>query len=149
MLQTIRNAYTKASVALTKEGDKDKALKILARQDSVFLPGNFPYAMTSPGNMHNLWSMEIVYAYYIAGDAKKANEISDQISKDLEQQMRYYRALPAGKFTNDLQDDAQRAERFSMMLKQWKTDFGGADSLRRNEVGTGQFNNVPAADSNK
>ena len=82
MLQTIRNAYTKASVALTKEGDKDKALKILARQDSVFLPGNFPYAMTSPGNMHNLWSMEIVYAYYIAGDAKKANEISDQISKE-------------------------------------------------------------------
>lgn len=152
MLQTIRNAYTKASVALVKEGDKEKALKLLHRQDSVFLPGNMPYAMTSPGNMHNLWSMEIVYAYYIAGDNKKAEEISGQIIKDLEQQMRYYRALPANKFTNDLQDDAQRAERFMMMLKQWKTDLG-ADTSRRGEIGSGQINTVPAPapaqDSNK
>ncbi|RPE08552.1 DUF2723 domain-containing protein [Chitinophaga lutea] len=141
MLQSIRNSYTKLSVALTKEGKKDKALKVLDRQDSVFLPGNMPYALTSPGNMHNLWSMEIVYAYYIAGNAKRAGEISDELTKDLEQQMRYYRSLSPRLFTNDLQDDAQRAERFILMLKQWKIDFG-KDSARTHEPG-GQFNTVP------
>ncbi|WP_343704619.1 DUF2723 domain-containing protein [Chitinophaga sp.] len=141
MLQSIRNSYTKLSVALTKEGKKDSALKVLDRQDSVFLPGNMPYALTSPGNMHNLWSMEVVYAYYIAGNTKRANEISDEITKDLEQQMRYYRGLPPRLFTNDLQDDAQRAERFILMLKQWKLDFG-KDSARSNEAG-GQFSTVP------
>jgi hypothetical protein len=141
MLQSIRNSYTKLSVALTKENKKDKALQVLDRQDSVFLPGNMPYALTSPGNMHNLWSMEVVYAYYIAGNAKKANEISDQISKDLDQQMRYYRSLSPRLFTNDLQDDAQRAERFQMMLKQWKIDFG-KDSTGTAETG-GQFSTVP------
>ena len=141
MLQSIRNSYTKLSVALTKEGKKDKALKVLDRQDSVFLPGNMPYALTSPGNMHNLWSMEIVYAYYIAGNAKRAGEISNELSKDLEQQMRYYRSLSPRHFTNDLQDDNQRAERFLMMLKQWKIDFS-KDSARTTETG-GQFSTVP------
>ncbi len=142
MLQTVRNAHTKVAVALVKEGKKDKALNILGRQDTMFLPGNMPYAMTSPGNMHNLWSMEIVYAYYIAGDKKKAQEITGQIVKDLDQQMRYYRALPASKFTNDLQDDARRAEQFKAMLTQWQQDFGG-DSARQVEGGQ-QFGNAPA-----
>ncbi len=141
MLQSIRNSYTKLSVALTKEGKKDQALKVLDRQDSVFLPGNMPYALTSPGNMHNLWSMEIVYAYYIAGNAKRANEISDELTRDLEQQMRYYRSLSPRLFTNDLQDDAQRAERFILMLKQWKIDFG-KDATRASET-PGQFSTVP------
>jgi hypothetical protein len=146
MLQSVRNAYTKLGVALVKEGKKDKALQVLDRQDSVFLPGNMPYAMTSPGNMHNLWSMEIVYAYYIAGNAKKADAISAEITKDLEQQLRYYRSLPARLFTNDLQDDAQRAEQFLGMLKQLKVDFSNKDTLKQQETGQ-QFSTVP--DSSK
>lgn len=143
MLQSVRNAYTKLGVALVKEGKKDKALQVLDRQDSVFLPGNMPYALTSPGNMHNLWSMEIVYAYYIAGNPKKAEQISGEITKDLEQQMRYYRSLPANRFTNDLQDDARRAEQFLMMLKQFKIDFSTVkDSLKQQE-GAQQFSTVP------
>ncbi|MGX5818870.1 glycosyltransferase family 117 protein [Chitinophaga lutea] len=141
MLQSVRNAYTKASVAMTKEGDKARALKLLQRQDSVFLPGNMPYALTSPGNMHNLWSMEIVFAYYIAGDNKRAGEISDELLKDLDQQMRYYQGLPRSRFTNDLQDDARRAEQFALMLRQWKVDFS-KDSSAAREMG-GQFNNTP------
>lgn len=142
MLQSLRNAYTKLGVALVKEGKRDKALQVLDRQDSVFLPGNMPYAMTTPGNMHNLWSMEIVYAYYLAGNAKKADEISQQIIRDLDQQMRYYRALPPRLLTNDLQDDARRAEQFSLMLKQWKIDFAARDSAQQNEAGR-QFSTVP------
>lgn len=142
MLQSLRNAYTKLGVALVKEGKSDKALEVLDRQDSVFLPGNMPYAMTTPGNMHNLWSMEVVYAYYLAGNPKKADEISQQLIRDLEQQMRYYRALPARLLTNDLQDDARRAEQFSLMLKQWKIDFAARDSAQQNENGR-QFNTVP------
>ncbi|WP_126246431.1 glycosyltransferase family 117 protein [Chitinophaga rhizosphaerae] len=142
MLQTIRNAHTKLAVALVNEGKKDQALTILNRQDTMFLPGNMPYAMTSPGNMHNLWGMEIVYAYYLAGDAKKAQDISAQIVKDLDQQMRYYRALPASKFTNDLQDDARRAEQFKAMLQQWHQQFT-SDSAKLLE-GNQPFGNAPA-----
>lgn len=146
MLHSLRNAYTKLGVALTKENKKDKALEVLNRQDSVFLPENMPYAMTTPGNMHNLWSMEIVYAYYLAGDPKKADEISMQLIRDLEQQMRYYRSLPPRLLTNDLQDDARRAEQFTLMLKQWKIDFTASDSTQQAETGQ-QFNTVP--DSSK
>lgn len=141
MLQSMRNTYTKLGVALAKENKKDSALKVLNKQDTIFRPENMPYAMTTPGNMHNLWSMEVVYAYYLAGDSKKADAISAQIIKDCEQQMRYYRSLPPRHFTNDLQDDARRAEQFVLMLKQWKLDFG-KDSSRQREVGA-QINNVP------
>lgn len=142
MLQSLRNTYTKLGVALVRENKKDKALAVLNRQDSVFRPENMPYALTTPSNMHNLWSMEIVYAYYLAGDAKKAEQISNQLIKDMEQQMRYYRALPERLLTNDLQDDAHRAEQFTLMLKQWKIDFAKKDSAQQTEGGQ-QFNMVP------
>ncbi len=148
MLQSIRNAYTKLGVALVKENKKGKALEVLNRQDSLFLPGNMPYALTSPGNMHNLWSMEIVYAYYLAGDPKKAEVISQQLIKDMEQQMRYYRSLPSRLLTNDLQDDARRAEQFILMLKQFKLDFNKDTAAKTQEVGSGQFSTVPK-DSSK
>ena len=123
MLQVIRNAYTKAGVALSKVDEKERALKLLNRMDTNILDQNFPYAMTSPGNMHNLYSMEVVYAYYLAGDFKKGNEISDKIIRDLSQQLNYYQNLPNSKMTGDLRDDAMRAERFKQMLEQMKQEF--------------------------
>ncbi|RAJ08373.1 uncharacterized protein DUF2723 [Chitinophaga skermanii] len=123
MLQVIRNAYTKLGVSLAKDLEKERALRVLNRADSMILEENYPYAMTSPGNLHNLYSMEVVYAYYLAGDFKKANAISDKLIRDMQQQMQYYRDLPQNKMTSDLLDDNDRAERFVQMLQQMKEQF--------------------------
>ncbi|UYQ95809.1 DUF2723 domain-containing protein [Chitinophaga horti] len=150
MLQGIRNTYTKVGVALAKENDRERALKVLNRSDSMLNSPNFPYAMTSPGNVHNMYSMEVVYAYYLAGDMKKGNEVHAQITKDLQQQLTYYAQLPANRMTNDLQDDAQRAQQFLYMLDDMKKQFSG-DTTRQLE-GQSQFQTgpgAPAGDSGK
>ncbi|MCK7555613.1 hypothetical protein MKQ70_11560 [Chitinophaga sedimenti] len=150
MLQGIRNAYTKVGVALAKESEKEKALKVLNRADSMLANPNFPYAMTSPGNVHNMYSMEVAYAYYLAGDLKKGNAVSAEIEKDLKQQIAYYRDLPANRMTNDLQDDANRAQQFLGYLDELKRQFNGP--AQQPLEGQGQFNTgagAPAADTGK
>ncbi|WP_295124962.1 DUF2723 domain-containing protein [uncultured Chitinophaga sp.] len=151
MLQSIRNAYTKVGVALAKENDQKRALSVLNRADSLLANPNFPYALTSPGNLHNLYTMEVVYAYYLAGDIKKGQAVSAQVEKDLKQQMAYYSGLPASRLTNDLQDDARRAQQFLAMLEDMKKQFSG-DTTRTQE-GAAQFNTGAGApappDSNK
>ncbi|MCW3464732.1 glycosyltransferase family 117 protein [Chitinophaga nivalis] len=125
MLQYLRQAFTKLGVALSQQGgSKDSALNVLKHMDKNILETNFPYAMTSPGNMHNYTSLQTVYAYYMAGDAKRGDEIAEKIIRDCEQQLAYYQSLPASKVTSDLQRDGQNAQQFVAWLHQMKTDFG-------------------------
>ena len=122
LLQYLRNAYTKLGTAMALTGEKDSALAVLNKSDKNLLQGNFPYAMTTPGQMHNYSSMQTVYAYYLAGDPKKADEISQLIIKDCTQQLQYYRSLPPSKM-NGLQRDMQMAEQFITLLQRMKEDF--------------------------
>lgn len=135
MVLYLRQAYTKLAVAMTQEGkSKDSALNVLRYMDKNILETNFPYAMTTPGNMHNYTSIQTVYAYYMVGDAKRADELANKIIKDCEQQLRYYSALPASKVTNDLQRDGQNAQQFIGWLNQMKNDFG-VNGTKRNKEG--------------
>ncbi|MVT10368.1 DUF2723 domain-containing protein [Chitinophaga tropicalis] len=132
LLQYVRNSYTRLGTALALDGKKDSALAVLNTSDKHLLEGNFPYAMTTPGQMHNYSSMQTVYAYYLAGDNKKAEEISQKIIKDCTQQLNYYRGLPLSKMGNGLQRDAQMAEQFISLLQRMKDDFtkpGGRQQL--------------------
>ncbi|QHS58312.1 glycosyltransferase family 117 protein [Chitinophaga agri] len=122
LLQYLRNAYTKLGTAMAVEGNKDSALAVLNKSDKNLLEGNFPYAMTTPGQMHNYSSMQTVYAYYLAGDPKKADEISQKIIRDCTQQLQYYRSLPPSKM-NGLHRDMQLAEQFITLLQRMKEDF--------------------------
>ena len=123
MLMNIRAGYAKEGEALAMENKKDSALKILNLCDSMILGQNFPYGYTAPGNMHNVSSLQTVYAYYVAGDSAKAKSISDEITRDCEQQLAYYSALPADKLTGDLQDDQQRAQMIIQQLQSWQQLF--------------------------
>lgn len=134
MLLSIRNSYAKLGIALAQNNKKDSALKVLNRCDSMILEENFPYALTSPDNMHNINSLQTVYAYYVAGDVKKANEISDEIVKDCQQQMNYYSALPAGKYSASLQQDGQTASMIISQLQDWKQKLGGGAAPASNEL---------------
>jgi hypothetical protein len=122
LLQYVRNSYTRLGTALAMDNRKDSALSVLNKSDKNLLEGNFPYAMTTPGQMHNYSSMQTVYAYYLAGDNKKADEIAQKIIKDCTQQIQYYGGLPHSK-QSGLQRDTQMAEQFISLLQRMKEDF--------------------------
>ncbi|GAA4308204.1 DUF2723 domain-containing protein [Compostibacter hankyongensis] len=124
MLMSIRSAYAKLGLALAQEGKKDSALKALNRSDKNILEENFPYALTSPNNSHNITSLTTVYAYYMAGDTVKAGKISDEIMRDCQQQLNYYNALPQSKFSQGLQQDARMANMIISQLQEWKEKLG-------------------------
>jgi Protein of unknown function (DUF2723) len=150
MIMYLRQAFTKLSVAMTQSGAaKDSALNVLHYMDKNILETNFPYAMTTPGNMHNYTSIQTIYAYYVAGDAKRADELADKVIRDCEQQLRYYAQLPASKMTNDLQRDGQNAQQFVTWLHQMKADYGVNGSKKNKEgviqMNTEDSNAVPAA----
>ncbi|WP_212005338.1 DUF2723 domain-containing protein [Chitinophaga sp. HK235] len=150
MVLYLRQSFTRLSVAMTQNGEsKDSAISVLTYMDKNIKEGNFPYAMTTPGNMHNYTSLQTVYAHYIAGDVKRAEEISNQIIKDCEQQIRYYQALPASRMTSDLQRDGQTAEQFIAWLQRMKIDFGSGAGAHPKEglqhVSTEDSNAAPQA----
>ncbi|NIG55303.1 DUF2723 domain-containing protein [Chitinophaga sp. Cy-1792] len=124
MLLYLRQAYSKLGVALSEIGKKDSALKALNYMDKNILDENYPYAMTSPGNMHNYTSLQTAYAFYQAGDAKKGDEIANKIIKDCNQQLRYYQQLPDTRMTSDLKRDEQAAQQMIQWMERMKQDFG-------------------------
>jgi hypothetical protein len=140
LLQYLRNSYTRLGTVLAQQNNKDSAITVLNKADKGLLESNFPYAMTSPNNMHNYSSMQTAYAYYLAGDIKKANEIASKITRDCQQQLQYYRSLPAGKLSSDLQHDGQMAEQFITLLQRMKADYGGG--AKPGEL-PGNMNTVP------
>ncbi|MEC5145379.1 DUF2723 domain-containing protein [Chitinophaga sp. 212800010-3] len=150
MVMYLRQAFTKLSIAMVQEGKaKDSALNVLKYMDKNILETNFPYAMTSPGNMHNYTSIQTIYAYYMAGDPKKGDELADKVTRDCEQQLRFYSSLPPSRMTSDLQRDGQNAQQFIAWLHQMKGDFG-VNGAKRNKEGVIQMstedsNATPAA----
>lgn len=122
MLLNIRNAFSKEAQALAFTGKKDSAGQILHTLSQNMLPENFPYGYTSSGNLHNISSLQLVYAYYLAGDTLQAHAISKDVIRDCQQQLAYYRAL-GPLLTNDLADDQQRAEMIIQQLQLWEKAF--------------------------
>lgn len=124
MLMGIRNAYAKLGIALAEEGKKDSAVQVLNYCDQHILRNNYPYAFTSPGNNDNISSLQTVYAYYIAGDSTKGDEIASQIIHDCRQQGDYYNSLPPRFLSPMLEQDAQSANAIIAQLEEWKRTFG-------------------------
>ncbi|PUZ25746.1 DUF2723 domain-containing protein [Chitinophaga parva] len=147
LLLYVRNAFTKEGIALAQQGNKEKALTVLNKADQNLLESNFPYAMTSLGNTHNYYSLQTVYAYYLAGDLKKAGEISQQITKDCQQQINYFRALPANRQSGSLEQEARSSEQFIGLLQQLKQQF--SDAAKAQELQQKMNTSATPADSAK
>lgn len=111
-LQQLRNAYTRLAIYLAAKGEKERALRVLDKMDKSLHEHNYPYGMTSRANFHNITSMQTAYAYYLAGNRRKAEDISRKVIKDCEQQIAYYQSLPPGRLSGDLQDDYRRAAEY-------------------------------------
>ena len=93
-LNSIRYSVAQVAAALALEGKKDKARDILRKMDSETSQLSFPYAMTSNrGNQHDYFSFVFLQSCYAADDEALAKKIAGLLTKDLKQQIVYYRSL--------------------------------------------------------
>ncbi|MFL9484361.1 DUF2723 domain-containing protein [Chitinophagaceae bacterium LWZ2-11] len=121
-LMTIRHAFTELATALAISGNKDSALTVLNYGYKMLNPTTAPYGMVSSGNSDNIESLQYAYAYYLAGDIKKGDQIGAAIIHDCEQQIAYYSSL-SDDAQASFQQDRQSAEGIMRQLQSWKTNF--------------------------
>jgi hypothetical protein len=111
-LNSIRMAHSQLAFSLVEAGKKDSAKNVLEHFDKNVLESNFPYGMTSNrGNQQDAISTDFLQACYIAGDLTLAKKVEASLKKDLQQQMRYYKAL------GDESSDDQLATNAYMILQ--------------------------------
>ncbi len=96
-LNTIREAHTDLAMSLVNTGRKEDARKVLEKCDKMMLQTNMPYGMTSRYNLHNRTTLFFLDACYKAEDSLLAKKVSTSLTKDLMQQMRYYKNLSESK----------------------------------------------------
>lgn len=93
-LNSLRYTFAQVAQSLVVEGKKDSARQILRKIDEQTNEQNFPYGMTSNrGNQHDYFSYIFLQTCYAAGDLVLAKKVSASLSKDLKQQMIYYKSL--------------------------------------------------------
>lgn len=119
-LNTIRLAYAELGGQLADMNRKEEANKILNKGDALMLESNMPYGMPSTvrGYPHNLVSMRFLEAALKAGNKQLSAKVSASLRKDLEQQMRYYSALPESK-----QMSLMREMQFAQQLMQMQNEL--------------------------
>jgi hypothetical protein len=111
-LNSIRMAHSQVAYSLVDAGRKDSARNILDHFDKNVYEANFPYGMTSNrGNQQDAISTDFLQACYISGDLTLAKKVEASLKKDLQQQMRYYKAL------GDETSDDQLATNAYMILQ--------------------------------
>ncbi|MBS1513310.1 MAG: DUF2723 domain-containing protein [Bacteroidetes bacterium] len=96
-LNSIRLAFAQVAGNLADNGKKQEAKNLLHECDSMMLQENFPYGMTSRGQMQNQYSLQMAMAAYKAGDTTLGDKITQSVKKDLDQQVVYLDALSDSK----------------------------------------------------
>jgi hypothetical protein len=111
-LNSIRMAHSQVAFSLVDADKKDSAKNVLEHFDKNVLEPNFPYGMTSNrGNQQDAISTDFLQACFISGDLTLAKKVEASLKKDLQQQMRYYKAL------GDETSDDQLATNAYMVLQ--------------------------------
>ena len=105
-LNTIRSAYAELAIDLASKGRKAEAVQVLEKVDKMMDQENFPYGMTSRGNMHNRNSLMFLEACYMADAKALIQKVSASVKKDLQQQLKYYNSLTGIKA--EMMDDEKR-----------------------------------------
>ena len=123
VLLTIRRAYSTLALALASEGKKDSALKVLDYGDKMVNPSTLPYAMVSgESEVNNYTAIQYIYAYYMAGDNKKAATLASELQRDCEQQLAYYDSVSPDE-QGLFQQDQQIAATMLKQLQEFSTQF--------------------------
>ncbi|MDR3713717.1 MAG: DUF2723 domain-containing protein [Puia sp.] len=122
-LLSIRRSFAALAMALAANGKKDSALQALNYADKMIQPSTLPYGMVSTENgIHNISSLQTIYAYYMAGDSKKAGLLADQVARDCNDQLAYYNSLSSdgqAYFMRDQQEAAALIKQLQEMNRQF------------------------------
>jgi hypothetical protein len=92
-LLNIRAVYAEAAGNMADNGQKEKAIQLLAKAEEGIDPENLPYGYVSRYSSHNQTGLQYLEAAYKAGDRELAEKIRLGVRKDLEQQQAYYNYL--------------------------------------------------------
>ncbi|HMC85914.1 MAG TPA: hypothetical protein VKI61_10325, partial [Chitinophagaceae bacterium] len=130
-LNSIRQTYADGAAGMADIGKKDEAIKLLDKADKGILEENMPYAMVSSRNQHDYFSLRFLEACYKAGYAKLADHVSKALHKDLDQQVKYYQALPDAK-QQSMQGEAQSTQQMIQMLNGLEGQYKGSSILQGN-----------------
>ncbi len=84
MISSTRNIFARLALQLVEEEKKDSALTVLDRCMELFPGDRIP---------HNFFSLQLITAYYRAGDYEKADSLARVIADDHEKLARYIFAL--------------------------------------------------------
>jgi len=89
-LLSVRHTYAMTAAMMADRGRKQEAVNLLEKAESLIKPENLPYAMVSRFQSHNQISMAYLEAAYKAGHLPLANKVKAALTKDLQDQKRYY-----------------------------------------------------------
>ena len=86
----LRQSIADAALALSNDGQNEKARDLLNLVDKNMLAENIPYGLLSRYNQHNYTSFLLLEVAYKCGNKEIVNKIRTSLAKDLQQQLAYF-----------------------------------------------------------
>lgn len=127
-LNTIRSAYAELAIDLASKGRKAEAVQVLEKVDKMMDEENFPYGMTSRGNMHNRNSLMFLEACYMADAKALVQKVTASVKKDLQQQVKYYNSLTGIK-AEMMEDEKRMTESYIEGMDRMSTIYNPAITI--------------------
>jgi hypothetical protein len=121
-LLSLRGAFSTLGQVLAIKGNKDSALRVLNYGCKMLNSSTMPYGMVSTGNQHNITTMQYAYAFYLAGDSTKGQQLANAVILDCHQQVDYYNSLSDNQAA-DFKQDLQTAGQIITQLEGLKSQF--------------------------
>lgn len=125
-LLSIRATYAQAAMNLATDGRKQEAVALLDRSETLIHPEGLPYAMVSRNNGHNRTTLAYLEAAYRAGHPTLVKKLKDALTKDLNDQLNYYKYLKDKRpeyYNGDLMEDEQFCTRALQQLQAFEKQF--------------------------
>ncbi|HEY9544289.1 protein O-mannosyl-transferase family [Prevotella sp.] len=92
LVYTHRRLFAELATHLIQEGQKEKAIQVLAKCEREIPTYNVPYSFLSGGT-------DLAAAYSLVGNKAKAREVINAVWKEADQYVKWYLALDSGKFS--------------------------------------------------
>jgi len=125
-LLSIRATYAQAAMNLAIDGRKQEAVALLDRSETLIHPEGLPYAMVSRDNGHNRTTLAYLEAAYRAGHPTLIKKLKDALTKDLNDQLNYYKYLKDKRpeyYNGDLMDDEQFCTRALQQIQAFEKQY--------------------------
>jgi hypothetical protein len=127
-LLSIRATYAQAASNLADEGRKGEAVALLDKAETLIIPQDLPYAMVSRDNAHDRTGLAYLEAAYKSGHTTLTKKLKDALTKDLNDQLNYYKYLKDQKpnyYNGDLMEDEQFCLRALQQMEAFEKQYSG------------------------